>query len=210
MRVGVFFSIALVCLALSTPPAIGGGSIMVGDPTSQPIGHYEFCKKNPTECAMIPGSQGPLVITGTSWRIIIRVNREVNDAIYPMSDYDIFGLDEVWSYPVRNPHIKDSLQLLGDCEDYALEKRRRLHAAGISLADLLITVVRQAGGQGHAVLTVRTVAGDFILDNLTDEVKLWDKTGYKYIKRQATHHAGVWVKIGASTVGQKETTAREK
>ena len=67
-----------------------------------------------------------------------------------------------------------------------LEKRRDLMRKGISLSDLLITVVRKPDGEGHAVLTVRTDKGDFVLDNLTDAVKPWEETGYRYLKRQAT------------------------
>ena len=76
-----------------------------------------------------------------------------------------------------------------------LEKRRDLMLKGISLADLLITVVRKPDGEGHAVLTVRTDQGDFILDNLNDAVKPWEATGYRYLKRQATNHTGRWVTI---------------
>ena len=66
---------------------------------------------------------------------------------------------------------------------------------GMSLANLLITVVRKPDGEGHAVLTVRTDKGDFILDNLTDSVRQWDETGYRFLKRQATDHTGRWVTI---------------
>ena len=78
--------------------------------------------------------------------------------IKPMNDIDIYGKDEVWAYPDG----------VGDCEDYVLEKRRDLMRQGLSLANLLITVVRKPDGEGHAVLTVRTDKGDFVLDNLTD------------------------------------------
>jgi predicted transglutaminase-like cysteine proteinase len=103
-----------------------------------------------------------------------------------MSDFDIYGRDEVWAYPDRG---------VGDCEDYVLEKRRRLNQFGISLADLLITVVRKPDGEGHAVLTVRTSKGDYILDNLTDKVRPWNQTGYRFLKRQAADNTGRWVSI---------------
>ena len=54
------------------------------------------------------------------------------------------------------------------------------------MSDLLITVVRKPDGEGHAVLTVRTDKGDYVLDNLTDTVKPWEETGYRYLKRQST------------------------
>ena len=66
---------------------------------------------------------------------------------------------------------------------------------GISLANLLITVVRKPDGEGHAVLTVRTNKGDYVLDNLTDKVRAWDQTGYRFLKRQASENTGRWVSI---------------
>lgn len=86
----------------------------------------------------------------------------------------------------------------GDCEDFALEKRRRLMQKGFSAGDLLMTVVRKPDGEGHAVLTVRTAQGDFILDNLDGGVKLWTQTPYRFLKRQATNHSGHWVTIDNS------------
>ena len=124
-------------------------------------------------------------LTDATWQEISAVNMLVNGTVKPMNDFDIYGKDEVWAYPHG----------AGDCEDYVLEKRRDLMLKGISLADLLITVVRKPDGEGHAVLTVRTDQGDYILDNLNDTVKPWEDTGYRYLKRQATNHTGRWVTI---------------
>ncbi len=103
-----------------------------------------------------------------------------------MSDLDIYGKNEVWAYPDGG---------VGDCEDYVLEKRRELSRMGITLADLLITVVRKPDGEGHAVLTVRTDKCDYILDNLNDAVRPWEETGYRFLKRQAIDNTGRWVSI---------------
>ncbi|MER9669199.1 transglutaminase-like cysteine peptidase [Mesorhizobium sp. M0323] len=46
-------------------------------------------------------------------------------------------------------------------------------------------MVRQSSGEGHAILSVNTTAGDFILDNLEPKVLLWSDTGYTYLKRVA-------------------------
>jgi len=117
---------------------------------------------------------------------ISAINLAVNRAVKPRNDIDIYGKEEVWIYPANGE---------GDCEDYVLEKRRKLHDAGISFSDLLITVVRKPDGEGHAVLTVRTDRGDLILDNLSDEVRLWSHTPYRYLKRQATTNTGQWVSL---------------
>ena len=167
--------------------------MLTGGLTSQPIGHYEFCRSNPVECNIRLRDPGPEHMNGTLWKEIVAVNVGVNAAIKPMNDSDIYGKDEVWAYP------DDSV---GDCEDYVLEKRRRLLGKGISLSNLLITVVRKQDGEGHAVLTVRTDQGDYILDNLNDSVKPWLETGYRFLKRQSSTNTGRWVTVleGSATL----------
>jgi len=83
----------------------------------------------------------------------------------------------------------------GDCEDFALLKRRELAAKGFSLSNLLLTVVRKPDGEGHAILTVRTADGDFVLDNLDPKVRRWNETGYVYVKRQSSRDTGRWLSI---------------
>jgi len=167
-------------------PASAAAPMATGGPTSQPIGHYDFCKAHPGECSIRPTNLAPAAMTDAFMRKLISVTAQVNAAVKPMSDYDIYGKDEVWAYPDKG---------VGDCEDYVLEKRRDLNQLGVSLADLLITVVRKPDGEGHAVLTVRTDKGDYVLDNLTDKVKIWDATGYRFLKRQAIDNTGRWVSI---------------
>jgi predicted transglutaminase-like cysteine proteinase len=184
LRGGLAFGFIMSAM-VSTAGAAGLQSMETGGLTSQPIGHYEFCKANPAECSIRLNDTGPLHLTSAVWQELVNVNVAVNAAVKPMNDFDLYGKDEVWAYPHG----------AGDCEDYVLEKRRDLMLKGISLTDLLITVVRKPDGEGHAVLTVRTDAGDYILDNLNDTVKPWDTTGYRYLKRQAATHTGRWVTI---------------
>lgn len=185
---GIFTASLLLIAAAtgSTTQASGAGAMITGGLTSQPIGHYEFCKRFPSECSIRPRDNGPVIVTGELWDQINDVNMAVNAAVQPMSDYDVYGQDEFWAYPD---------EAVGDCEDYVLEKRRQLNALGIPLSNLLITVLRKPDGEGHAVLTVRTNRGDFILDNLNDELRPWNETGYQFLKRQAANHTGRWVTI---------------
>jgi len=159
--------------------------------TSQPIGHYEFCKRYLSECRPIRYVT-PEKLTQAKMDELIYVNKEVNDQFEPKLDIDIFGKDEVWAYPIE----------MADCEDYALEKRRRFIKLGWPPSVLLITVVRQSDGKsGHAILTVRTPRFDLILDNLTDKILKPEETNYYYLKRQASNHAGQWVKLGNDPQG---------
>ena len=56
-------------------------------------------------------------------------------------------------------------------------------------------MVQQPNGEGHAVLTVRTDAGDYILDNLDERVLRWTDTPYRFLKRQAEANSGKWAGI---------------
>ena len=50
-------------------------------------------------------------------------------------------------------------------------------------------------GEGHAVLTLVTDRGDFILDNKTSTILPWRQTGYTFIKRES-QDAIAWVSLG--------------
>src|SRR5690606_9014923 len=146
--------------------------------------HHEFCVNDPRECRRLSGPT-EAVLDAARWSQLVAINDKVNRAIAPVSDLEVFGRPEVWSYPEQ----------VGDCEDYALLKRRMLIQAGWPAGALLITVVRQANGDGHAVLTVRTDRGDLVLDNLQGEIRLWSETSYTFVKRQSERHSGQWVGI---------------
>ena len=182
-------SMVLASFAYFAPGlAFAGNTMETGGFTSQPIGHYEFCKANPDECSIQVVLTEPIIMNENAWNVINRINSYVNDIIKPMNDYDIYGRDEMWTYPVNS----------GDCEDYVLLKRRFLIEKGVSPSNALITVVRKADGEGHAVLTIKTDKGDYILDNLTDRVRNWNRTGYTFLKRQADTLPGRWVSITGS------------
>lgn len=156
-----------------------------GAATSQPIGHYEFCQALPAECAVRSPAPVTVALNEALWARLVQVNAAVNTSIAPTTDREMFGRDEVWSYPTTR----------GDCEDYVLLKRRMLIDAGWPPSALLITVVRKANGEGHAVLTVRTDRGDFVLDNLSGDIALWSAAPYTFLKRQSEFDSGRWVAI---------------
>lgn len=183
--ISAIFSIMTAQSALALPV-----NMVVSGTTNPPIGHYEFCKKNTSECRST-NDTGPATLTRENWKTILEVNYDVNTAVTPLTDMEIYGVEELWAYPTN----------VGDCEDYVLLKRKRLIDKGFNPADLLITVVLQPNGDGHAVLTVRTDRGDFILDNMRTKVLLWSDTEYTYIKRQSSANAGRWVKLQDGRAG---------
>jgi predicted transglutaminase-like cysteine proteinase len=153
--------------------------------TSQPIGHYDFCQRYAAECSVRTRAPSRVRLTPALWNQLVEVNASVNLAITPATDQEVYGVPEYWAYPTTR----------GDCEDLVLLKRRDLIEEGWPVGALLITVVRQRNGDGHAVLTVTTDRGDLVLDSLQPRVRLWTDTDYQYVKRQSEFNSGQWVAI---------------
>jgi predicted transglutaminase-like cysteine proteinase len=177
------FAALMLCAASTNASA--APFMDLGGETTQPIGHYELCQRMPAECRQLRGKASPTIMTDASWSRMIEVNAAANSMIRPVTDAEMWGKEEVWSYPSNK----------GDCEDYVLLKRKLLIKSGFGEGNLLITVVRQQDGSGHAVLTVRTDRGDFVLDNLQPKVRLWSETNYTFLKRQSSDNSGHWVGI---------------
>lgn len=88
--------------------------------------------------------------------LLERVNSEVNAFRY-VSDVEQFGRPEFWQ------RIGESG--VGDCEDYVLEKRARLLAAGVPVEHLRIACCFTETEEYHAVLIANDgEGGDWILD----------------------------------------------
>ncbi len=153
--------------------------------TTQPIGHAMFCEQYAQECKIRNKSQKAPKLTRKGWKDLLEINHFANTNVAPVTDQEAYGVEEHWTYP----------KSYGDCEDYVLLKRYMLMQRGWPASSLLITVVKQPNGEGHAVLTVRTDRADYVLDNLQPLVKQWDETPYQYLKRQSTAHTGRWSKI---------------
>lgn len=184
-NIGFAIIVAITAIVTAGTASAGQAAMKLAGKTSQPIGHYEFCKTHAAECKPLRNVSAPATLTPELWTTIVEVNTSVNTTIRPETDMEQYGVEEFWAYPVT----------AGDCEDYALLKRRELMEKGMSASDLLITVVLQPNGEGHAVLTVRTDRGEFILDNMRNKIMLWSDTEYTYLKRQASDNPGQWIKI---------------
>jgi len=172
----------------------------LGDTTRAPIGWVEFCTESPGECHGGASEPRDIVMTQAAWRDLLRVNHWVNETVKPMTDMEHWGVIEKWSIPTDG---------YGDCEDYVLLKRKLLIDAGWPREALLITVVRDKQGEGHAVLTVKTDKGEFILDNQNENVVAWTETGYRFVKRQSQRHQNVWVSLGDNRPAPATASARD-
>jgi predicted transglutaminase-like cysteine proteinase len=184
------FAIAAAAFSAAPAAAVSGADVAyasVGGDTSIPYGWIDFCNRYKSECA---GPALPAVdvnLTDAALREIQQVNSFVNHAVEPVSDADHWGVVDRWDYPVDGK---------GDCEDYALLKRKMLIERGYPRQAVLVTVVRDQNNDGHAILTVKTNHGEYLLDNLADEVKPVDQTPYRLVKRQSQQDPNIWVALG--------------
>jgi predicted transglutaminase-like cysteine proteinase len=162
--------------------------IRVGLPSQTPFGWADFCQRYAGECEGGLLKPADIDASRANLALVDRINRFVNLKIQPRSDMEHWRVVDRWDLPTNG---------VGDCEDFALLKRKLLIEAGMPRQALLITVVFDEKKEGHAVLTVKTSRGDLILDNMNDDIKLWNQTPYRFIKRQSQEDQNSWVSIGA-------------
>jgi predicted transglutaminase-like cysteine proteinase len=177
------FWIILTLLASMLAPAAASPRLLESIPAPPLPAWTNFCERHPDECEIDALEPETITFTQELYAQLKAINVAVNRMLTPMTDENHWGVTDLWSFPDDN---------IGDCEDFQLLKRRLLIAAGLPRRALRMTVVLDVHGAGHAVLTVRTDTGDFILDNITDKVLAWSETSYTFIKRESDRRAE-WV-----------------
>jgi predicted transglutaminase-like cysteine proteinase len=192
MRQGTIISavVALALLVIACMPAAasstqeGPSAAREYGETLPPIGFVEFCQRVPESCKP-DNRHRRFTMNDQKWLLVRMVNAYVNGAIAPVTDETLYGTTEYWTLPTD----------AGDCEDIMLLKKKLLVSKGIPAEALRITVVLDETGAGHAVLTLITAAGDYVLDNRRNEVRSWSATGYTFLKRQSEHNPRKWVSL---------------
>ncbi len=164
----------------------------IGGKASPPPAFRTFCQQHPSECRPTDRRAGPMVLTAERYRELEAINSYVNGSLREVSDYEQHGQEDVWTVPGQQ----------GDCEDFALLKRKLLIARGWPSSALLLTVAATSSGEGHAVLTVVTDRGDYVLDNKTSRIRLWTDTGYMFFTRQSASDPRHWVAVRGGVPGQ--------
>jgi predicted transglutaminase-like cysteine proteinase len=165
---------------------------------SSPAGWRQFCAENPGDCRASGPAVSSVALTPQRWQDLVDVNATFNRTIEPVSDMEQYGVEERWSYATSGA---------GDCEDYVLEKRRELMRRGWPSSVLLVTVVLDRSDLGHAVLTVETDRGEYVLDNQVSGVRLWSETGLTFVKRQSAGNPNAWLNLGWTVGDAAQLTA---
>lgn len=177
-RIAAAFALAAGFAASGAAPASAQNRQSAIPTYGTPIiipGLESFCRRMPDECAPPANARQIVAMTPAIMRQLDRVNREANSRITYAYDEHQYGRGDYWAFPDNN---------IGDCEDYALDKRRTLLALGWPPSALLIATARTETGEGHAVLVARTTDGDFILDNRYDTVRHWQALPYRWVALQ--------------------------
>jgi predicted transglutaminase-like cysteine proteinase len=164
--------------------------IVEASPTLAPFQHVRFCLRYPSDCKSDPRESERIDPTPENFELLDRINRSTNAAIVPVSkDYGA-DLGNGWTIAPSS----------GDCNDYAVTKRHELLLGGLPSKALRLSVVKTASGIGHLVLVVATTKGDMVLDNLTDAIRPWQSTDYRWIKIQSAADARFWNEVKAPGV----------
>ena len=159
-KLGMVLVVAPAASAIDVLTTLAGSERRAGvlEITQPPPGWVDFCARQPSECSGPTTVPGELALSWGAWMDLVRIYTWVNETIKPLTDIEHWGVVDRWSYPDDG---------YGDCEDYVLLKRRMLIQSGWPREALLVTVVRNEKDEGHAVLTVTSDKGDYILDMRT-------------------------------------------
>lgn len=169
----------------ATPSFIGRSArfVVSQQAAPAPAAARDLCITYSWACA-ISGNRAPL--TQAQFEIVAATNRRINRTVPQITDRAQYGVEDHWALPTARG---------GDCEDFALLKKLELMRAGIAPERLLIATVLDRRLIPHAVLVLRTDFGDFVLDNLTTQIKPWQATGYTFLKIQNPQAKHRWVRV---------------
>lgn len=149
-----------------------------------PAGAVALCSEYKWACAR--SARSKTAFPENAVETMRRVNLAANRSIRPVPDITQYAVTERWSLPTARG---------GDCEDYALYKKRALIDEGFPPERLLLASVLDRKLQPHAVLIVRMGPVDLVLDNLTGRIVSWDKTGYTFLRMQNPQRPDRWIAL---------------
>ncbi|SFF86706.1 Predicted transglutaminase-like cysteine proteinase [Roseobacter denitrificans OCh 114] len=198
---GLFLGLAVgVALAVSTVPVAAAGNVgsaflVAQKPAKAPSGFIGLCARYDWVCSATKARGN---VTAEHISLAKTINRTVNRQVKEIEDLRQYGKEEHWALPSARG---------GDCEDLVLLKKKMLVERGVPSDALLIATVLDRKLNSHAVLVMRTKAGDLVLDNLTNKIKPWKETGYTFLKLQNPKSLNRWDAVLAGGVISDRPTA---
>lgn len=173
LRLATAFFVSLFVAVSLVGKVEAGSFVQLSKPAQAPTAWANFCGTHKWACAWT--SSGDVKSEKIMVLIASEVNHRVNSKVRRVSDSEQYRRKDYWTLPTARG---------GDCEDFALLKKKLLIERGLAPDRLLISTVLDRSNKPHAVLVMRTNTRDLVLDNLTDEMKRWDRTGYSFLKIQ--------------------------
>ncbi len=190
-----------LCLAICLLIALAGAgdanakakvaTMKEGAAIEAPWGFVDFCRRHSNECSSTLRNAHTVPLTSRRIAQLAVVQTVVNKRVSYATDDENYGRREYWAYPGTR----------GDCEDFAIEKRRRLVALGWPRSALLLTAARMRSGRKHLVLVVVTDKGEFVLDNSSRNIRHWKSMNYQWLARQSRFNESSWVALDAIETG---------
>jgi predicted transglutaminase-like cysteine proteinase len=161
--------------------------IVEASPTLAPFQHVRFCLRYPSDCKSDAREDERIDLTADKFELLNQVNQSINAVIAPISKAYGADLRDGWTIAPAS----------GDCNDYAVTKRHELLTHGLPAKALRLSVVKTTSGTGHLVLVVATTKGDLVLDNLTETIRPWQSTDYRWLKIQSAADPRFWNEVKA-------------
>ncbi|MFY0633091.1 MAG: transglutaminase-like cysteine peptidase [Vannielia sp.] len=161
------------------PASAAGLYLVAARSAPAPSGAKRLCAEFAWACQARSGPERPSEVA-----LVRRVNRAINATTREVSDRSQYAREEHWALPTKRG---------GDCEDFALVKKRELIRQGVAPARLLIATALDRQRRSHAVLIYRGAGGDLVLDNQTDSLRGWQQTGYVFLRMQNPADPRRWV-----------------
>ena len=191
MKYKICFLSAILAALMAGPvlPARAGSVSGNGAAVVPPSGFIHYCVKHSDEC-LVSGQDAARVELTTARQAELReVQAQIKAAIEHRED-----LSHLWEY-ARDGH--------GDCNTFALTKRRALIARGWPEETLLLAAVYTEHNEGHLVLVARTSQGDLVLDNRLPRIVEWTVLPYRWVSMQSQTSPARWLRV----TGKSVTTA---
>jgi len=198
-RFAVLFFLAFP-LAAVAGPSHADTMMPVGPVINPPSGFIDFCRRHSGECRKDVLELAVVRLTPQRRAELKDVQDTVNRDVFYTPDSRNFAKADYWEYPY----------IYGDCEDYALEKRRRLIALGWPRSALLLAMVGMPDKTKHLVLVAVTSDGELVLDNATKGIVSWHRANYTWLRRQSRSNESIWVSLAApGQSGRRVGTAND-
>src|ERR1700730_12395923 len=162
--------------------------IAEASPTFAPLHHVRPCLRYRADCKSNTGEAERIDANAETMELLGRVNHSVNISIAPRAKSYGRNLDDSWTVAPAS----------GDCNDYAVTKRRELIENGLPPSALRLSAAKTASGVGHLVLIVSTTKADIVLDNLSEKIRPWQQTDYQWLKIQSATDPRFWSEVRTS------------